>query len=124
MPSVIESPRRDSCANDVGSSPDTALRADDAGKTIGNIRALPGKSMAVVNLLLSDALMHRFYILGEKIRLAPFKVAGPRFPAVPFDELTVLFRLDDRFERHLNGLRSALRSQDSLGFSQKPVIEP
>ena len=47
----------------------TALRAEDAGKTIGNIRALLGKSMAVVNLLLSDALMHRFYILGEKIRL-------------------------------------------------------
>ena len=48
----------------------TAVRAKDAGKTIGNIRTLLGKSMAVVNLLLSDALMHRFYILGEKIRLA------------------------------------------------------
>jgi len=47
----------------------TAVRAKDAGKTIGNIRTLLGKSMAVVNLLLSDALMHRFYILGEKIRL-------------------------------------------------------
>src|SRR5258706_12963900 len=47
----------------------TVLRADDAGKTIGNMRALPGKNMTVVNLLLSDALMHRFYILGEKYGL-------------------------------------------------------
>jgi len=57
----------------------TALRAEDAGKTIGNIRALPGKSMAVVNLLLSDALMHRFYILGEKIRLGQRKTMSCGF---------------------------------------------
>jgi hypothetical protein len=38
----------------------TALRADDAGKTIGNMRALLGKNMTLVNLLLSDALMHWF----------------------------------------------------------------
>ncbi|MGH7930112.1 MAG: hypothetical protein ACREQV_20230 [Candidatus Binatia bacterium] len=44
----------------------TALRAGDAGKTIENMRALLGKNRTVVNLLLSDALMHQFLILGEK----------------------------------------------------------
>jgi hypothetical protein len=44
----------------------TALRAGDAGKTIENMRALLGKNRTVVNLLLSDVLMHQFLILGEK----------------------------------------------------------
>jgi hypothetical protein len=37
----------------------TALRDEDAGKTIENMRALLGKNRSVVNLLSSDALMHR-----------------------------------------------------------------
>ena len=44
----------------------TALRAGDAGKIIENMRPLLGKNRTVVNLLLSDALMYQFLILGEK----------------------------------------------------------
>src|SRR5438067_9071437 len=57
-------------------------------------------------------------------RLAAGKVAWPRFSAVPLDELAMFLGFDHCLQRHFDGLRSSLRSQNSLRPSHKPIIEP
>jgi hypothetical protein len=57
-------------------------------------------------------------------KLALFKIAGPCFTAVSFDELPMFVCLDNGLERQFDRLSSRLGSEYLLRLPDEPAVKP